>query len=509
MARVDSLTIRLSKADNVVVAKKELPTGTEIPEEKVKCISHIPAGHKVSVTTIISGARVLKYGQIIGYATRIIRPGEHVHTHNLSIKDFAQNYDRKTEATEKRFVKGGSQKHFLGIVRPDGRIATRNYIGVLSTVNCAASVARSIASYFDYRELASFSSIDGVVPLCHGTGCGMVEYEEGFKLLQRTITGYLRHPNFGGVLIVGLGCEDNQIDMILQRGKLPRGGLVQTLTIQKSGGTKKAIRNGIACIKKMLLEANRVERRLVPASHIILGLECGGSDAYSGITANPALGHAVDLLVGQGGTSVLSETPEIYGAEHLLRRRTATKKVEEKLINLIKWWEEYVARNGGEIDNNPSPGNKEGGLSTILEKSLGAVAKGGTSELKEVYRYAQPVATQGLVFMDTPGFDPVSVTGMVAGGANVICFTTGRGSVFGCKPVPVIKLASHSVLFNQMKNDMDINCGEIIDGKVIIEEMGERIFRLILKTASGKKTNSEKERIGDNEFVPWQIGAVL
>jgi altronate hydrolase len=388
-------------------------------------------------------------------------------------------------------------------------VGTRNYIGVLPTVNCSATVARYIADAFRGEALTDFPNVDGVVALCHGTGCGMAGSGEGFEILQRTIGGYARHPNFASVLLVGLGCEVNEIESLLENMHLETGPLLQTMTIQKQGGTSKTVREGVTCIRRMLREANRVERSPVPLSRLVLGLECGGSDAYSGITANPALGAAVDILVRHGGTAVLSETPEIYGAEHLLTRRAVNLAVGERLVQRIRWWEEYTARNGGEMDNNPSPGNKAGGLTTILEKSLGAVAKGGTTTLMDVYRYAEPVTSNGLVFMDTPGYDSVSVTGMVAGGVNIVCFTTGRGSVFGCKPVPSLKLATNTAMYSLMTDDMDVNCGIILDGEATIEEMGERIFHLILETASGKKTKSEWLGFGDNEFTPWQIGSVM
>jgi len=259
----------------------------------------------------------------------------------------------------------------------------------------------------------------------------------------------------------------------------------------------------------MLPEANKANRRPVPVSRLIVGLECGGSDAYSGITANPALGAAADLLVKQGGTVVLGETPEIYGAEHLLTRRAADADVARRLLERIRWWEDYTSRHGGQMDNNPSPGNKAGGLTTIFEKSLGAAAKGGTTRLNEVYEYAEPVTAKGLVFMDTPGYDPASVTGMVAGGANIVCFTTGRGSVFGCKPVPSVKLATTTALYRRMEDDMDINCGKALDGRATIDELGERIFQFIIRTASGRRTKSEELGLGGDEFVPWHIGAVM
>jgi altronate hydrolase len=509
MGKNDPLTIRLNPLDNVVVARVELPAGTEVPEEGVTCRRQIPAGHKLCTAAIGSGVPVRKYGQIIGFATSEIFPGEHVHTHNLGMGNFTRDYAIGVEARPTDYVHEGTQATFRGIVRPDGRVATRNYIGVICTANCSTSVARYIADSFGNKERAEFPNVDGVVPVCHGSGCAMAASGEGFKGLQRTLVGYARHGNFAGALIIGLGCEVNQIDSLLQSGNLKRGPLLQTLTIQDIGGTSATIREGVSRIREMLPEANRMERRPVPVSHLILGLECGGSDAYSGITANPALGAAVDLLVRHGGTAVLSETPEIYGAEHLLTRRAVNRKIGDKLIALIRWWEDYVARNGVDMDNNPSPGNKAGGLTTILEKSLGAAAKGGTTNLVDVYQFAEPITAKGFVFMDTPGYDPTSVTGMVAGGANVICFTTGCGSVFGCRPVPSIKLATNTALYQHMEEDMDINCGTIADGEITVEKMGERIFRFMLETASGRETKSEIHGIGDNEFVPWQIGAVM
>ncbi|UCF92657.1 MAG: altronate dehydratase [Desulfobacterales bacterium] len=508
MTAGNPLTIRLNSTDNVVVARTALAAATEIPEEGIRCLDPIGFGHKIATAPIKAGAPVIKYGQIIGFASGDIRPGQQVHTHNLVMKDFDRDYAIGADAQAEE-IKSGAPATFLGFVRPDGRVATRNYIGVVSTVNCSASVARYIADEFRGDALAGYPNVDGVVALCHGLGCATGIDTEGFKLLRNTVAGWASHPNFAGVLLLGLGCEVLQIDAVVQGGLLEKSPRLQTMTIQDAGGTRKTIQEGVDRIRQMLPEANGFTRRPVPASHLILGLECGGSDAYSGITANPALGAAADLLVRQGGTAVLGETPEIYGAEHLLTRRAVTREVAEKLIERIRWWETHTARHGGKMDNNPSPGNKAGGLTTILEKSLGAAAKGGTTNLVAVYRYAEPIAAKGFVFMDTPGYDPVSLTGMVAGGANVICFTTGRGSVYGCKPVPVVKLATNTAMYNRLQDDMDINCGVAIDGQTTVEELGERIFRFILETASGKQTKSEAHGMGDCEFVPWQIGAVM
>ncbi|UCE53105.1 MAG: altronate dehydratase [Desulfobacterales bacterium] len=501
------LTIRLHNSDNVVVARVDIDAGTEISEEGITCRDPISFGHKIAAFGINKSEAVIKYGQIIGFASQHIKPGEHVHIHNLEMKEFARDYAIGADA--KDTIPETKPATFKGIVRADGRIATRNYIGIISTVNCSASVSRFTAESLRNEILSDFSSVDGIVPICHGMGCACSNNDAGFDLLLNTIYGYVRHPNFAGVLVIGLGCEVMQIETLFQRKDLKENTFLHTMSIQDTGGTKKSVQEGIDRIRAMLPEANKVERRRVPASHLILGLQCGGSDAYSGITANPALGAAVDLLVQHGGTAVLGETPEIYGAEHLLTRRAVSREVGEKLINRIHWWEGHTAKHDAQMDNNPSPGNKAGGLTTILEKSLGAAAKGGTTNLMEVYQYAQPIIAKGLVFMDTPGYDPVSLTGMVAGGANLICFTTGRGSVYGCKPVPSTKLATNSEMYNRMQDDMDINCGVTIDGKISVEEMGERIFKFILEVASGKKTQSELNGIGDNEFVPWAIGATM
>jgi altronate hydrolase len=504
-----SLTIRLNQSDNVVVAPAGLEARREIPEEDLICQEAIPEGHKVATEPIAKGEAVRKYGQIIGVASRDIKPGEHVHTHNMEVLYYDRDYTFGTKARPTIPVSEKEQASFQGIVRADGRIATRNYIGVIASAECSSSVARFIAQAFDGEALAAFPNVDGVVSIVHGSGCGLADHGEGIEYLQRTLGGWARHPNFAGVVMVGLGCEINQIDDLMGKMHLEPGPTLRALNIQDTGGTSKTLHLGVEAIREMLPEANAVVRRPVPASHLVVALECGGSDGLSGITANPALGIASDLAVRHGATVILSETTEIYGAEQLLLERAQSEEVGQKLVERIRWWEEYTRRNGIEINNNPSPGNKAGGLTTILEKSLGAVAKSGSTNLVEVYRYAEPVTAKGLVFMDTPGYDMVSVTGKVAGGATIICFTTGRGSVFGSKPVPTIKLATNSKMYRAMEGDMDINCGVIIDGEASIEDIGRVIFQRILDTASGKKTKSELLGFGDNEFAPWQVGATL
>ncbi len=500
--------LRLHLLDNVVVALADLPQGAPVADENLICREPIPAGHKMAAAPIGAGVGVTKYGQIIGAATRDIQAGEHVHTHNLGMGRFARDY-AIGEDLQPPAAPAATPEFFQGIVRPDGRVGTRNYIGVISTVNCSASVARLVAEQFRAEALAEYPGVDGIVPVCHGLGCGMAGSGRGFEYLRDSLAGYGRHPNFAGVLFIGLGCEVMQAGAVIERFGAAAGPRLQAMTIQEKGGTRRTVAEAAARVREMLAAAAGARRQPVPADRLIVGLECGGSDALSGITANPALGAAVDLLVGQGGTAVLGETPEIYGAEHLLTRRAVSRAVAEKLIGCIRWWEDYTARLGGEMDNNPTPGNKAGGLTTILEKSLGAVAKGGTTHLVEVYRYAEPVTAKGFVFMDTPGYDPVSLTGMVAGGANLICFTTGRGSVYGCRPVPSLKLATNSAMYARMEEDMDIDCGPIAAGEASVTAIGRLIFRRMLEVASGRRTKSEALGIGNDEFAPWQIGAVM
>ena len=501
----------MHRADDVVIARAQLVGGTTLIDENVTVAGLVPPGHKVATRAIAAGSPVRRYNQVIGFASRDIRPGEHVHLHNLAMGSFDRDYAFGADAKPTSYVEQPAT--FMAIVRHDGpnagKVATRNYIGILSTVNCSATVARGIAAHFTRERLAGFPNVDGVVALTHGSGCGMDTQGEGMEILRRTLAGYAQHANFAGVLIVGLGCEANQIGALLGSANLDEGPLLRTFSIQDTGGTAKTIAHGISLVEAMLPHANDIVREPVAASNLMVGLQCGGSDGYSGITANPALGAAVDLLVRHGGTAILSETPEIYGAEHLLTRRAVSREVGEKLVARLAWWEDYTKRERGEMNNNPSPGNKAGGLTTILEKSLGAVAKGGTTNLVDVYHYAEPVTAHGFVFMDTPGYDPVSATGQVAGGANMIVFTTGRGSAYGCAPAPSLKLSTNTGLWQRQEADMDLNCGEIVDGNATVAEIGERLFRMMLDAASGAKTKSELHGYGQNEFVPWYVGAVM
>jgi altronate hydrolase len=504
-------TIRLHPEDTVVVAARNLPAGTVLADPPVTVRSDVPAGHKVAARAVSTGQLVRKYGQVIGAATTDIAAGDHVHTHNLAFLEVAQEHAFGADAGRQPPVELWGPTTFDGFLRDDGRAATRNYIGILTSVNCSATAAQLVADAFraGSAALADFPHSDGVVALTHKTGCGMAAAGEGFDLLRRTLTGYARHPNFAGLLVLGLGCEVNQVADLTADFDLPGDVPVASMTIQELGGVRATVREAGARVRELLADADRARRTPVPVRELSLGLQCGGSDGWSGITANPALGVAADLLVAHGGTAILGETPEIYGAEHLLTRRAVSPEVGQRLVDRIAWWQHYVDLNGGSLDNNPSPGNKAGGLTTILEKSLGAVAKGGRSDLAAVYEYAEQVTEKGFVFMDTPGYDPVSATGMVAGGANVIAFTTGRGSVFGSKPVPTVKLATNTEMYERMAEDMDLNCGVIADGEATVEEMGRQVYSLVVDVASGRRSVSEELGAGAEEFAPWQVGAVM
>ncbi|MDP8917841.1 MAG: altronate dehydratase family protein [Pseudomonadota bacterium] len=500
-------TVRLHENDNLAVAVDPIMPGSIL--HGVTARDRVPRGHKIALAPISVGEPIFKFGQIIGFASKPVEAGEWLHEHNVEMHAFARDYHFAEDARSETILPVEAQATFQGFRRQNGKVGTRNYLAILTSVNCSASVARFIAREVERSGLLDdYPNIDGVIPLVHGTGCGMDLKGEGADILKRTQWGYASNPNMAGVLMVGLGCEVFQIDRWKEVYNIQESDTFRSLTIQDTGGTRKSVEKGLEAIRDMLPLANSARRETVPASELMLALQCGGSDGYSGITANPALGAAVDILVRHGGTAILSETPEIYGAEHLLTRRAATREVGEKLVDLIGWWEEYTARNRGEMNNNPSPGNKAGGLTTILEKSLGAAAKGGTTTLTGVYRYAEPVTSKGFVFMDTPGYDPVSATGQVAGGANVLCFTTGRGSAYGCKPTPSIKLATNSEIYRRMIDDMDINCGDILDGASIADK-GQEIFEAILRVASGERSKSEVLGYGDAEFLPWQIGAVM
>ncbi len=526
MAAVPSsqYTVHLGPHDNVAIATRPIAADTQLDHQgtPLTVASRVGMGHKLALKPIKKGEAVYKYGQIIGFASKDIAPGDWVHVHNVAADAFEREYafcrdcPPRTLATQARYFQGYDR----GPDRAEPyRYGTRNYIAVISTVNCSAHTSKYITQRFHATDLLrQFPNVDGVIAITHKAGCAMQYDGADHRQLDRTLAGFARHANIAAYILVGLGCETGQAMHLISGEQLTQLGFNGkahrdpaapiTLTIQECGGISKTVEAGVKAIAELLPRVNDIQRTSLPAKHLILGTNCGGSDGNSGVTANPALGVASDLLVGQGGISILGETPEIYGAEHLLTRRAVSREVGEKLVERIKWWEWYTGIFGAEINNNPSPGNKEGGLTTIYEKSLGAIAKGGSTAMVDVVHYAEPVKTKGFVVMDTPGYDPVSMTGIVAGGANVCVFTTGRGSVFGCKPSPSIKIATNSPLYHHMLDDMDINAGVILEGTPV-EAVGLQIFEAILAVASGKKTKSEINGVGEEEFAPWSIGPTL
>lgn len=510
--------VHLRAEDNVVVAARHLARGDSIqtPDGEITLLNPIKLGHKTAIVDIKAGDPILKYGQTIGFASRDIPTGSHVHIHNCAARDFDRDYAFATEVPAAQ--EAPEPRTFRGYVRPDGRVGTRNYVAVISTVNCSASTSKYITARMTREVLRDFPNIDGVIPITHKGGCAIPFDGPDHEQLDRTLAGIARHPNVGAYLLVGLGCEVSQASHLIQSQKLVQiDGLSQPearakaapmITIQEAGGIRKTVDASVKALMQLLPRAGDIRRTEAPASKLVLGLQCGASDGSSGITANPALGLATDAIVRQGGAAVLGELPEIYGGEHLLTRRAVSRSVAEALLERVRWWESYAELFGAEINNNPSPGNIEGGLTTIYEKSLGAIAKGGSTALTAVYRYAEQVTTKGFVVMDTPGYDPVSMTGIVAGGANVCVFTTGRGSVYGCKPSPCLKVASNTPLYDRMQDDMDVNAGTILDG-VPLETVGAQIFEKILAVASGEETKSEIGGVGEEEFAPWSIGPLF
>ncbi|WP_035883844.1 UxaA family hydrolase [Cupriavidus metallidurans] len=500
--------IRLHANDNVLIARGDLTLGQHLPDLDLRVRAQVPAGHKIAARAIARGEQVRKYDTVIGVADRDIGPGDHVHSHNLRLVDFYRDPSFCSDVRPIDYVPEAERATFMGYARPDGRVGTRNFIGILSSVNCSATVIKHIAAHFTPERLAAYPNVDGVVAFAQSSGCGMSSPSEHFDLLRRTLAGYARHANLAGVLIVGLGCERNQVASLVESQGLVPGENLHTLVMQDTGGTRATIAAGVQAVERMLPAANAFTRQRVSASHLKIGLECGGSDGFSGITANPALGAAMDILVRHGGTAILSETPEIHGVEYMLTRRAVTPEVGQKLLDRLAWWERYTAGQNAQFNGVVGHGNQQGGLANIFEKSLGSAMKGGTTPLQAVYEYAEPIDTAGFVFMDSPGYDPVAATGQIASGANLICFTTGRGSMFGSKPAPTIKLASNSPMYRRLEEDMDINCGLVLDGELSVAQMGERIFEHILRAASGEPTKSELLGLGDHEFVPWHVGIV-
>lgn len=511
-AALADLTITLNPNDNVAIARSALLPRTVLTNQSgdITVRRMIPPGHKIAIRDIVEGAEIVRYGQVIGHASESIAAGAHVHSHNVTTHqgELKLDYDFSSNVQPVDYVPEANRPTFRGFRRADGRVGTRNYLGIVASVNCSSTATQRIVDHFRNNPIMEqYPNVDGVVGFPTKGGCGAHHGSAYLAQLQRTMAGIVDHPNVGGYLVMSLGCEDNQPGEMIENTSMHHQQPT-VVTIQEDGGFRKSVEAGIAAVKELLPVVNQFEREDVPASELTVALQCGGSDGWSGVTANPALGKAADLIVQQGGTVVLGETSEVYGGEHLLTKRAISEEIGQKLVDKIHWWEEYTSMWGAEIDNNPSPGNKLGGLTTIYEKSLGAIAKAGTTPLVDVLDYAERITQRGFLHMDTPGFDPVSVTGQVAGGCNLVVFTTGRGSAFGFKPAPSIKVATNSTLYRNQEPDMDINAGKMLDG-VTLEDMGEEILDHILRVASGEQSKSEADGIGEEEFNPWILGATL
>lgn len=510
------LALRLNPCDNVAIAKVDLEAGTVMILEtgaQIRLGHSIPSGHKLALEEIPAGQPVRRYGQVIGCASRAIRPGDYVHTHNVGIADLAREHAFGADARPVELVDEVERRTFQGYARADGRVGTRNYIAVISTVSCSAHASREIACHFTAERLDAYPNVDGVIAFAHHTGCALGRESRDYRVLQRTLAGMACHPNVGASLLVGLGCETNQVsDLVANCGlcapEAATGACPQSLVIQDLGGIRPTVEAGIAAVEELLPQVNDVRRISQPISELTLALQCGGSDSWSGVTANPLVGLVADEVVRQGGTVVLAETPEIFGAEHLLTCRAISPRVGRKLLDQVQWWETYAERIGVDVDNNRSVGNEAGGLTTIYEKSLGAIAKAGSTPLIDVYDYAESVRASGFVFMNSPGYDPVSVTGQVAGGCNLVLFTTGRGSVFGFKPAPSIKISTNSVTYQRMPGDVDLNAGRVLEGESL-DQVASELLDLTIAVTSGQPTKSERQGVGAAEFVPWTVSGTL
>ena len=509
----------LHPTDDVAIAKQDLEQGVQVEIAATKCASPfctrqpVPSGHKVALCDLSVGDPVHRYGQVIGFASQNIQRGDHVHTHNLAAGTFEREYAMGIDAQPVEVLDPAERRTFMGYLRPDGRVGTRNYVAVISTVNCSAHTTRQIAHHFTPERLVAYPNVDGVIALTHHSGCSLQLGGDDYVFTQRTLAGMADHPNVGAYAFVGLGCEENQIDDLVDNyalDKLPgrAPGRPVGLVIQEIGGVRKTIEAGIKAVEVLLEAANQAERTPQPISELALALQCGGSDGWSGITANPLVGLMTDELVRQGGSVLLGETPEIYGAEQILTRRAIRPEVGKKLVAQIRWWEDHASKVGAVLDNNPSPGNKAGGLTTIYEKSLGAIAKAGKTPLTGVYEYAERLAARGVGWMNSPGNDWIAVSGQVASGCNLVVFTTGRGSAFGFKPSPVVKVCTNSGLYARMSEDMDLDAGRILTGTPM-DELAQELLDLVIAVASGQRSKSEAQGIGEDEFCPWSLGGVL
>ena len=502
--------IQVSPRDNVAVAKRALARGDRVvlPDgDSVAIRGTVTPGHRFATRPIPASELVLQYGQPIG-TSKGMAVGDPISHDNMGDEvPFDRELPADLHHPETELLPEGERACFAGFRRPDGRVGTRNWVLIVPTSMCASHEAAQIATVAEFTlwSREKFPHVDGVVALPHNKGCGSSE-GSNLEVMLRTLANYAGHPNVGAVLFMDLGCEKTNLELL--RSYLgDRGGLgwdkpVAWLGIQEAGGTQAAIQRGLAAIEGMLPEANATAREECSAADLVLGVKCGGSDGFSGLSANPALGHCSDLVVRSGGTVLITEIPEFCGAEHLFARRARNAEVGRQVFEAVDWYADYASKFGTVLAENPSPGNVAGGLLNITIKSLGAMAKAGTTRVEGVTGYAEPPRGRGLHLMQGPGYDQESTPGLVGAGCNAVIFTTGRGTTIGNAIAPVIKLASNTPVFQRMGDDLDLNAGTIIDGTETIPEVGQRVFDHLVELASGE-TLARAEVNKHREFQFW------
>jgi altronate hydrolase len=513
-APIGNYAIIVSPKDNVAVvkAKTEKDLSVVLPDKHIVTLkSEVPLGHRFATREIPEGDFVLQYGQPIGTSLGIEK-GEWISPENMSNSvPIVRDLPKDLSTPEPDYIEVSERATFQGFKRPDGRIGTRNFVLIVPTSMCASHEATNIsmmAEFLHYKR-EKFPNVDGVVAIPHNKGCGCQD-AENIEIMLRTLANYADHPNVGGVILIDLGCEKTNLSKV-EKFLLNRDYRINKpfakIGIQEVGGTQKAIETGLEEVQKMLPIVNQAKREEFSASELVLGVKCGGSDGFSGISANPSLGFASDLLVRNGGTVLITEVPEFCGAEHILANRSKDVETGRKVYEMVDWYKDYAGKFGAVLNENPSPGNVKGGLLNITIKSLGAIAKAGTTRVEGVLGYAETVKNKGLNLMQGPGYDQESTPGLVAAGATVVVFTTGRGTTIGNAIAPVIKLSSNNEIFERMNNDIDISAGNVIEGTESIEQVGERLFEHICKVASGE-IPAKAEILKHREFQFWGEKAV-
>lgn len=507
-ATINEYAIIVDPNDNVAVVKKSTFSDLEVvlPNGKtVQVRGAVPPGHRFATRDISAGEFVLQFGQPIGTSLGI-RSGEQITHSNMTndvpiVRDLPENLH--TPAPD--YLPVDERGTFMGYKRPDGRVGTRNYVLIVPTSMCASHEAQQISTIAEFTLYSreKYPNVDGVVAIPHNKGCGCQEGST-IDVMLRTLSNYADHPNVGGVILIDLGCEKTnlaQVERYLLKREKSFDKPVAKIGIQDVGGTQAAIQQGLKEVEALLPKVNLTSREEVPVSELVLGVKCGGSDGFSGISANPSLGRAADMLVRSGGTVLITEVPEFCGAEHLLAYRAKDVETGRAVYRMVDWYKEYASKFGAVLNNNPSPGNIAGGLLNITIKSLGAIAKAGTTRIEGVVEYAETPTNRGVNLMQGPGYDQESTPGLVAAGATVVVFTTGRGTTIGNAIAPVIKLASNSPVFARMSQDLDLSAGGVIDGTETIDQVGKRVFERVCEVAGGLQAKAEIHK--HREFQFW------